>query len=202
MLETIREFGRERLRAGGDLDLSCGATLKHYLGLALQAEAHLTGEDQASGWTGASRSTPTRARRPGGHRDRRGRAGPVAAGALWRFWQQRGTSPRAGSGWRRSWRCRRGRRRPRRGPAALAWAPGIAWWQEDIPAARAHYDEALAIERRLGDPARIAEALYNQAFVAGADGDFETAARLFEESRELYRQVGDEAGIACASGWS
>ena len=30
--------------------------------------------------------------------------------------------------------------------------------------ARAFYDEALAIERELGDPARLAEALYNEAF--------------------------------------
>ena len=54
------------------------------------------------------------------------------------------------------------------GPArakARAGAGGIAWWQEDIAAARRFYEEALAIERRLGDPARIADALYNPAFV-------------------------------------
>lgn len=83
---------------------------------------------------------------------------------------------------------------------ALAGAGGIAWWQEDLTAARGFYQEALAIERQLGDPARIAEALYNQAFVAGADGDFETAGRLFEESLALFRRAGDEPGMVRA-GW-
>jgi len=60
---------------------------------------------------------------------------------------------------------------------ALAAAGGIAWWQEDIAAARGFYREALAIERELGVQRGIAEALYNQAFVAAADGDFEGAFR-------------------------
>jgi tetratricopeptide (TPR) repeat protein len=75
---------------------------------------------------------------------------------------------------------------------------GIAWWQEDIAAARGFYQEALAIERELGDPARIADALYNQAFVAAAGGDFEGAFRLLEESLELFRRAGDESGAARA----
>jgi hypothetical protein len=49
-----------------------------------------------------------------------------------------------------------------------------------------------------GDPARIAEALYNQAFIVGAGGEFDSAARLFEESHELFRRVGDESGMARA----
>jgi tetratricopeptide (TPR) repeat protein len=78
---------------------------------------------------------------------------------------------------------------------ALTGAGGIAWWQEDIAAARGFYEEALAIEGELGNPARIAEALYNQAFIAGAGGDFDAAVRLFEESLELFRLAGDELGV-------
>jgi tetratricopeptide (TPR) repeat protein len=54
------------------------------------------------------------------------------------------------------------------------------------------------LERELGDPAGIADALYNQAFVVAATGDFEGAFRRFEESLELFRQAGDEAGAARA----
>jgi tetratricopeptide (TPR) repeat protein len=60
------------------------------------------------------------------------------------------------------------------------------------------YEEALAIERELGDPAGIAEALYNQGFILGARGDFDAAVRLFEESLELFRGAGDETGMARA----
>ena len=80
---------------------------------------------------------------------------------------------------------------------ALAGAGGIAWWS-DREASRALYGEALAIERGLGDPARLAEALYNQAFVVAAEQDVEAAARLLDESLELFRQLGDEAGVARA----
>ena len=81
---------------------------------------------------------------------------------------------------------------------ALAGGGGIAWWQEDIAAARGFYEEALAIERELGDPARTADALYNLAFVVAAERDFEGSFRLFEESLELFRRAGDEAGVARA----
>ena len=78
---------------------------------------------------------------------------------------------------------------------ALIGAGGIAWWQQDRAAAGASYEEALAIERKLGDHARIAEALYNLAFVVAGD-DLDGAARLLEESRDLFRRVGDERGVA------
>jgi tetratricopeptide (TPR) repeat protein len=81
---------------------------------------------------------------------------------------------------------------------ALAGAGGIAWWQEDMAAARGWYQEALAIARRLGDPAGTAQALYNQSFVAGAAGDFEAAHGLLEESLQLARLAGDEPGVARA----
>src|SRR5438105_13648856 len=79
---------------------------------------------------------------------------------------------------------------------ALTGAGGIAWWQIDHPAARSFYDEALAVERQVGEPARIAEALYDDAFAHGAAGDFHTANGLLEESLELFRRTNDEHGAA------
>jgi tetratricopeptide (TPR) repeat protein len=133
-----------------------------------------------------------------GDRGRRGRPGPGGRGALWRFWQQRGHLTEG-----RRWldevlALPSGKGRTSARAKALTGAGGIAWWQEDIAAARGFYQEALAIERELGDPARIAEALYNQAFVAGAAGEFDTAVGLFEESIELFRRAGDELGATRA----
>jgi hypothetical protein len=42
------------------------------------------------------------------------------------------------------------------------------------------------------------EALYNQAFVAGAGGDFDGAVRLFEESLDLFRRAGDRLRLGDA----
>ncbi len=86
------------------------------------------------------------------------------------------------------------------GPSAaraksLIGAGGIAWWRQDRAAAGACYEQALAIERELGDPGRTAEALYNYAFFVAGD-DLESATGLLEESRDLFRSVGDERGVA------
>jgi predicted ATPase len=46
MLETIREFGQERLAEDGDLEQVRRRHAEHFLDLALAAEPHLTGADQ------------------------------------------------------------------------------------------------------------------------------------------------------------
>jgi tetratricopeptide (TPR) repeat protein len=83
---------------------------------------------------------------------------------------------------------------------ALIGAGGVAWWRKDREASRVFYEEAVAIERELGDPARTAEALYNMAFVAAGD-DIGAASALMEESLDLSRQVGNEQGVAQAQGF-
>src|SRR2546430_439243 len=111
--------------------------------------------------------------------------GQEAAGALWRFWQQHGHLTE-GRGWLNELLAMpSGQGRTAARAKALTGAGGIAWWQIDHDGARAFYGEALAIERELGEPTRIAEALYNQAFGVGASGDIDRSAALLEESLDL-----------------
>jgi predicted ATPase/class 3 adenylate cyclase len=199
MLETIREFGLEQLEASGELEPVRGRHAEHFLRLAEEAEPHLTGEDQGE-WLDRCDQEHANIRAALRWAVETGDAGRAqsAAGALWRFWQQRGHLTEG-----RRWldevlALPSGKGRTSARAKALTGAGGIAWWQEDIAAARGFYQEALAIERELGDPARTAEALYNQAFVAGAAGEFDTAVGLFEESIELFRRAGDELGATRA----
>ena len=199
MLETIHEFGRERLAADGDLELVTGRHAGYFLDLAVAAEPHLTGADQGE-WLDRCEREHDNIRAALRWAVDAGQAvrAMAAAAALWRFWQQRGHLAE-GRRWLEELLALPAGQGPTPARAkALAGAGGIAWWQEDIAAARVFYEEALAIERRLGDPARIADALYNQAFVAAAGGDLDGAFRLFEDSRELFRGAGDEAGVARA----
>jgi predicted ATPase/class 3 adenylate cyclase len=200
MLETIREFGQERLADDGDLERVGRRHAEHFLDLAIAAEPHLTGADQGD-WLDRCDTEQANLRAGLRWATDAGEAGRAqeAAGALWRFWQQRGHLAE-GRRWLEEVLAMPSGRAPTPARAkALAGAGGIAWWQEDIAAARGFYEEALAIERELGDPARTADALYNLAFVAGAERDFEGSFRLFEESLELFRRAGDEAGVARAA---
>jgi predicted ATPase/class 3 adenylate cyclase len=199
MLETIREFGQEQLSAADELERVRRRHCEYFLHLAVEAEAHLTGVDQA-GWLDAldrERGNLRAALRwaiDSGH----AQVAQEAAGALWRFWHQRGHLAE-GRRWLDEILAMPSGQRPTAARAkALTGAGGIAWWQIDHPAARSFYDEALAVERQVGSPARIAEALYNDAFAQGAAGDFKAANRLLEESLDLFRQTNNEHGVARA----
>jgi predicted ATPase/class 3 adenylate cyclase len=197
MLETIREFAQEQLRAGGDLDLVLRRHADHFLGLVMEAEPHFTAGDQAQ-WLDRYDREHANVRAALRWTIQAGRADRAqdAAGALWRFWQQRGHLAEGRRWLEEILALPSGQERTPARAKALTGAGGIARWQNDLPGARSFYQEALAIERELGDPARIAEALYDQAFVAAAGGDLEAALRLFDESIDLFRRVGDEPGVA------
>ena len=197
MLETIREFAEEQLEAGGDASDVRRRHAEHFLGLAVAAEPHLTGEDQGE-WLDrceiehANIRAALRWALDEGEADR----AQEAAGALWRFWQQRGHLDE-GRRWFDEVLAMPSGRAPSAARAkALTGAGGIAWWQMDRGTSRVCYEEALAIERRLEDPGRIAEALYNHGFVVAAREGVEAAALIFDEALELFRRADDRAGVA------
>ena len=196
MLETIREFGHEQLEVAGDLELVLRRHAEHFLGLAEEVEPHLTGEDQGE-WLDRCDQEHANIRAALQWAIETGEAGraQAAAGALWRFWQQRGHLAEGRRWLEEVLAMPSGQARTATRAKALAGAGGIAWWS-DRGASGGLYDEALAIERELGDPARLAEALYNQAFAVAAEQNLNLAARLLNESLDLFRQVGDEGGVA------
>jgi len=194
MLETIREFGQEQLEVGGERDLLRRRHAEHFLDLAVEAEPHLVAEDQGE-WLDicdrehANIRAALRWAIEAGEADR----AQEPAGALWRFWQQRGHQEE-GRRWLDETLAMPGRTSPARAKAMIG-AGGLAWWQQDREAARTSYEGALAIERELGDPARTAEALYNLSFVVAGE-DIDAAAEMLEEGLDLFRRAGDEAGVA------
>jgi predicted ATPase len=196
MLETIREFGHEQLEVRGERDLLHRRHAEHFLDLAVEAEPHLVAEDQGE-WLDicdrehANIRAALRWAIDSGEADR----AQEPAGALWRFWQQRGHQAE-GRAWLEEILAMPSGRRPSAGRAkAMIGAGGLAWWQQDREAARASYEGALAIERELGDPARTGEALYNLSFVVAGE-DIDAAAGMLEEALDLFRRAGDEAGVA------
>jgi predicted ATPase/class 3 adenylate cyclase len=197
MLETIREFARDELKARGNEQAVLRRHAEYFLGLALEAEPHLEIDPRWLDRCDREHDNLRAALRwaiDSGDTNRT----QQAAGALWRFWQLRGHLSEGRRWLEESLRMASGDRPTAARAKALAGVGGIYWWQGDVPGARTAYEEALDIERRLGDPDRTAEALYNMAFPLVADGDMDAAAKLLEESLDLFRGRDNESGVARA----
>jgi predicted ATPase/class 3 adenylate cyclase len=202
MLETIREFGLEELGSGGEFDLILRRHGEHYLDLAVEAEPHLTAEDQGP-WLDRCEQEHANIRSALRWAIGAGEAqrAQEAAGALWRFWQQRGHLAEGRRWFEEILAMPSGQARTAARAKALIGAGGVSWWQQDRSAAGDFYQQAVDIERELGDPKRTGEALYNLSFVVAGE-DIEAAARMLEECLELFRQAGDERGVAQVLGMS
>src|SRR5438445_1646082 len=197
MLETIRQFGHEALATEGELEGIRRRHGEYFLNVALQAEEQLTGAEQAAWLEQCERELDNlRAALRWAIDTGEADLGQKAAGALWRFWHQHGHLSEGRAWLDESLAMPAGQGRTAARAKALTGAGGIAWWQIDHDGAGAFYGEALAIERELGEPTRIAEALYNQAFVVGASGDIDRSADLLEESLDLFRAAEVEHGVA------
>ena len=117
-------------------------------------------------------------------------------GALWRFWHLAGHLSEG-----RHWTAAvldlpsaAGRTVAR--AKALSAAGGLAYWQGDVAAVRAAYEEAAAICEELGDEASRARATYDLAFAYGLVPTKAHSRRLFEASREMFERVGNAVGAA------
>jgi tetratricopeptide (TPR) repeat protein len=119
-------------------------------------------------------------------------------GALQRFWWTRGHFTEG-----RQW-CTRilgkagAEERTRERAKVLSGAGTQSFYQADYPAARAFYEESLAIFRELGDRSGIAWSLTNLGNVAYEQADYVAGKAMYEQSLAIYREVGDRSGIAAA----
>jgi predicted ATPase/class 3 adenylate cyclase len=196
MLETIREYGLEKLAESEEADAIRRRHEDYFLALSLEAEPQLMGAHQKDWLDRLDQERDNlRAALWRAADDGRIEAALEAGGALWRFWHQRG-------------HLAEGREalqalldRPESAAPTAARAKGLAglgsviYWQGNIPAARPIYAEALAIHRDLGDPAGLAEALFNAGYVAVLLGDPATARVDYAESMNLFEQLGSDKDL-------
>lgn len=84
--------------------------------------------------------------------------------------------------------------------AEAAWVSWTFWWSSGhLGEGRRWMEEALAAEADLSASVR-AKLLFVAATLGQAIGDFESTWAMLEESRALFEQVGDKAGIADSLG--
>jgi predicted ATPase len=195
MLETMREYGLERLELAGELTEMRDRHAAWCLDLAERAEPKVTGSDQPRWIAQLDREHDNLRAALGWSIDQREiEVAERLSGALWRFWDIRGHYAEG-----RRWfdqvlagsACAPSVARAK----ACRGAAGLASRQVDYARATALQEEALAISRALGDRDGIAASVSYLGFIAHERGDDERAIPLLEESLALYRALDDRIGL-------
>jgi predicted ATPase/class 3 adenylate cyclase len=199
MLETIREYARERLAQSGEAEELGRLHAEYFLVLAEEAEPGLKGPAQEQGLERLDAEHDNmRAALSWAIERGEDELGLRLAGALYPFWYARGHFDE-GKRWLAETLARGDARSPLARARALAGLSWLADVQGDLSRAEAAAEEGLRLS---------AEAESNLAAslrlilgdVAEQRGDYERAEGLFEESRRIYLEVGDKWGIAEAIG--
>ena len=198
MLQTIRDFAFERLDHSPDVREVRDRHADAYCALAEAAAPNVFGQQQKA-WLDKLERDHDNFRAAfdwcavNGDAER---AMKLAA-SFWRFWQMRGhlhegrvrletilampASPQ--------FRAVRAR--------ALEAAGGVAYWQGDVRAAQAFYDECLELTRAGGDKKELADAIYNDSFSMMVDRtDLDKSLVLLNEALPLYRELALGLGIS------
>lgn len=198
MLEMIGEYSRERLVASGESAEVRHRHISHYLAIAEEVERH--------GWKGNSRPWFDRLEQE--HDNLRAALDTLEdegdtqqvlllAGALWHFWHYRGHLAEGGN---RLERALAADERPTSARArALVGIAAIEALRGNSSKARAQAEAALTVSRGLGDVWGVTMAQSYIAAAAAADGDWETARRLSEETIPAYRSLGEEDNALLAT---
>jgi len=192
MLETMREYGLERLEAVGEAEAVRRHHAAYYLALAEAAELGLMGAGQATWLTRLDADHDNMRAALDWAREHAGDSNEMAlqfAGALWRFWWMRGHLAE-GRRWLEGLLNRGGGSAAVRA-RALNGAGNLAWSQGDYARATAWYEESIAFWRQVGDAGGIARALSNLGMVLHERGDVGGAQVRYEESLALHRQQRD-----------
>jgi predicted ATPase len=200
LLETVRQYAQELLRASGEEDATRTRHLKHYVAMAEAARTALFGAQQAL-WLARldhERENLLAAHAWCDHAPEGVELGFTLVSGLKFYWLVRGlvglahrvtieALARANAQDRNMRRC-----------SALFDAGQLDYFMGRYPDAQRHLEESLAIARELANPQAIAKPLQPLGLACLGQGDLKTARKHLEEALELARAVGDKRNIGAA----
>lgn len=196
LLETIREYGRERLDASGEAGLLYQRHAIYFQDLAERAEPALVGPDQAHWLDQLEREHDNlRAALFWSVAAEEAEMAQRLAAALWWFWARRGYLSE-GREWLERAIGAKGPVSDKVRAKALHRLGNFALDLGDYAYARDCYEKSLAIRRTLGDSHGVASVLNGLGLVAAYQGDYPAAQSLHEESLGIRREWGDDTEVA------
>ncbi len=195
MLETLREYGREKLRVADEEHAARTRHLNYLLALAETAEPQLFSDTQlkaiaqleaehdnfraALEWS--LEHAPMEALR--------------LAGALGHFWATRGYT-REGAEWVRRALAHAADTPTAARAKALRFAGALARLHGEFALARQWINASLTLYRELDDKAGIAVMLNSMGILCDYEGAYARAQEYYLASQAVYREIGDAWGIA------
>jgi len=198
MLKTIREYGREALTVGGEMEATRQAHAVYYLALAEAAELEWEGPQESVWFVRLEQEHDNLRAAMSWLLERRAAEMALRLGAaLWWFWQESGSYH---EGWTFLERALEGSEKVAaslRAKALLA-AGNTAGYSGQSEQAEVLCQESLALFRAIGDIKGMGTAFFNLAMVAEWSCDFAAARSRYEECLVLSRKVGNKNLIAWA----
>ncbi len=198
LLETVRQYGREKLDESMEEDEARRRHAEYYVDLAEEAERELSGPDQAR-WLTRLKSEHDNLRAAlSWSLGERGDAEPGVrlAAALWPFWFARGYVSE-GRRWLDSAISQSGPTATAARAKALSGAGWLAAFQDDYGVAKVLIEEGLALYRELGDKEGVASSIAYLGFVAVlGQRDDVPVATLLEEAKAFRPELRDRRTVA------
>jgi non-specific serine/threonine protein kinase len=190
LLETIRQYGADRLAEAGEAEAVRNRHRDWYVGFV----------ERTGAWSERLEieRDNLRAALERSLADEGGvEAGLRLAGALWWFWFAWGYLAEG-----RQWlevMLSRAQASDRPSPAlrakALLGAGHLARFQGDWPSARFYSEQSLTLFEATGNGSGVGYALHSLAVLAQLEGDYGRATTLMEQSLALFRESQNQAGV-------
>jgi predicted ATPase len=191
MLETIREYGAERLDACGESELLRRRHAEYFTALAAESEAGITGPEQESWWHRLTDEYPNiRAALAWSCSGGDPRLALELTAALRRFWWQRGQFGE-GEHWYEA-ALAIGTEQPGLLRAKARWGlSNMALGRGSLPAAMRLLDESLAVFRADGDKRLQIHALTDLGIAHQSAGNLAASEQFLHEARLLTLSTGE-----------
>lgn len=200
LLETVRQYAREKLREAGEEQSVYARYLDFYIKLMAQAWDAIGGPDEALWLERLEREHDNvRAALSWALETERVEAALRLAKTLWVFWDVRGYRSE-GRTWLERVLAHAQGLRTELYARVLTGAGRLACAQGDYPEARSLFQQALEIYQELSDKRGIASSWVNLGLVASMQGNHSQARAFYEKALALHREIGNLYGVATALG--
>lgn len=201
MLETLREYGQERLAESGETDAVRLRHFAYFLALGGEAVSLLMGSELVKGYAlleqdydNLSAALDFWLESPSFRGEVEGKPkeqeGLRLASALQWFWQARGPWKEGRERMAAVLSHPRSQERTSERAETLNGIGLLAWAQNDYTSARQFYEESLSIREEIGARKDVAGSLINLGNLAAEQGDFAEARSLYEQALPINRETG------------